>query len=92
DFGVLKNVVREHAKAAVLLGEAGEAIRLALDGAVPCRVVNSMKEAVGQASALAASGEVVLLSPACSSFDAYDNYAQRGQDFRRAVEELKIKS
>ncbi|MFP4038936.1 MAG: UDP-N-acetylmuramoyl-L-alanine--D-glutamate ligase [Desulfosudaceae bacterium] len=91
DFGVLKNVVREHAKAAVLLGEAGEAIRLALDGAVTCRVVDTMKEAVGQASSLAGSGEVVLLSPACSSFDAYDNYAQRGQDFRRAVEELKIK-
>ncbi|MFP4444881.1 MAG: UDP-N-acetylmuramoyl-L-alanine--D-glutamate ligase [Desulfosudaceae bacterium] len=92
DFGVLRNVIREHAKAAVLLGEAAETIRLALDGAVPCRLADSMADAVGQAAALAKSGEVVMLSPACASFDMYDSYAQRGEDFRRAVEGLQEKS
>lgn len=51
--------------------------------------VNSMEEAVGQAQKLAASGDGVLLSPACASFDMFKNYEHRGDEFARCVHELK---
>lgn len=50
--------------------------------------VDTLAEAVETAHAMAQPGDVVLLSPACASFDAYDNFEQRGEHFRRLVNEL----
>ncbi len=89
DYGVLKNVIREHARALVLFGEAREKILVALNGAVPARSEKTLRQAVYRAREMATSGDVVLLSPACASFDMYTGYAQRGEEFRDIVGELK---
>ena len=81
----------EHVKAVVAIGDDAMEIEKAFDGV--CRVVRgeSMKEAVHLARTLAVSGDVVLLSPACTSYDWYNNYMERGEDFMKCVRnEAKI--
>ena len=73
----------------VLFGEAGDEIAAALDGAATASHAGSMAEVVATASRIASAGDVVLLSPGCASFDMYENYARRGEDFRRNVEKLE---
>ncbi len=71
----------------ILLGEAADAIEHALGDAVPASRVSSMAEAVQAAKAIAVEGDTVLLSPACASFDMYESYARRGEDFVKCVRE-----
>ncbi len=78
----------EHIRAVVAIGEAGPDIAAAFDGVRPVRTATSMDAAVAQAASLARSGDVVLLSPACASFDWYGSYGERGDDFVRAVTDL----
>ena len=75
-------------RAAVLIGQAADLISDALGGAVPVARASSMEEAVGLARHLAHPGDIVLLAPACSSFDMYRSYAQRGDAFQDAVRAL----
>jgi len=82
DIGPL---LSERVKGAFLLGEAREKIRAAWSLFTPCTLVASLLEAVSEASKRAVSGDIVLLSPACSSFDMFQNYQDRGEVFRRAV-------
>ena len=72
-------------KAVVAIGDDAPGIEKAFDGV--CRVVRggSMQEAVQLARTLAVSGDVVLLSPACTSYDWYNNYMERGEDFMQCV-------
>ena len=74
-----------HVKAVVAIGDDAIEIEKAFDGV--CRVVRggSMQEAVRLARSLAVSGDVVLLSPACTSYDWYNNYMERGEDFMQCV-------
>jgi UDP-N-acetylmuramoylalanine--D-glutamate ligase len=90
DYKRLREVVRRHAKRLIVMGEAGSAIKSALEEACPggARIASGMEDAVHSAYLSAAPGDIVLLSPGCSSFDMYDNYAQRGDAFCRAVENL----
>jgi UDP-N-acetylmuramoylalanine--D-glutamate ligase len=88
DFSQLAAGVIGRVKAIVLLGEAAEEIERALGGEVPTCRADSLREAVGQAAQLAQAGDRVLLSPACASFDMFDNYQQRGELFIKAVQEL----
>ena len=89
DFTPLVDGVRRRVKHLVLFGEAREVIDAALGGIVPVASARSMADAVAKASEISSPGDVVLLSPGCASFDAYENYARRGDDFRRCVERLK---
>jgi UDP-N-acetylmuramoylalanine--D-glutamate ligase len=89
NFGLLKNAIRRHAKALILLGAAKETIRSVLGSLRPTVDVPSMRAAVQAAAGLAVSGEVVLLAPGCASFDMYSNYQERGDDFRREVWRLQ---
>jgi UDP-N-acetylmuramoylalanine--D-glutamate ligase len=89
DFRLLKEGLRRRVKQAILFGEAGDEIAAALNGAVITSRAGSMAEVVATASRIASAGDVVLLSPGCSSFDMYENYARRGEDFRRNVENLE---
>jgi UDP-N-acetylmuramoylalanine--D-glutamate ligase len=72
----------------VAFGEAREEIKAVFNGLISISMAATMAEAVAQAHRAAAPGDVVLLSPACASFDMYGNYAERGDDFRSAVEKL----
>jgi UDP-N-acetylmuramoylalanine--D-glutamate ligase len=72
----------------VLLGEAAGRMAEELGSAAPTVVVRGMEEAVREAAAAARAGDAVLLSPACSSFDQYGSYAERGRHFQEEVGKL----
>ncbi|MDH3402287.1 MAG: UDP-N-acetylmuramoyl-L-alanine--D-glutamate ligase [Acidobacteriota bacterium] len=88
DLGVLRDVVRRKARRLYLIGESAPDFARALGGVVEAETAGSLDRAVAAAARRAAAGEVVLLSPACSSFDQYDNYMRRGEHFQRLVREL----
>jgi UDP-N-acetylmuramoylalanine--D-glutamate ligase len=80
---------RNHTRGVVVIGEAAPLIREALGGcAFPIAVAATMAEAVEQASALCRAGDAVVLSPACSSFDMFRDYAERAEVFCAAVMNL----
>ena len=87
-YGPLALALRERGRAVVLLGEASALIEAAIGDAVPVRTAASMDEAVALSAELARPGDAVLLSPACSSFDMFRDYKDRGDAFVRAVMEL----
>ncbi|HEY1173199.1 MAG TPA: UDP-N-acetylmuramoyl-L-alanine--D-glutamate ligase [Verrucomicrobiae bacterium] len=76
-------------KHAFLIGETREKLRASWSLFTPCTLTNSLLEAVVEAAKQAASGDIVLLSPACSSFDMFQNYQHRGDVFRQAVEHVE---
>jgi UDP-N-acetylmuramoylalanine--D-glutamate ligase len=78
----------DHVRAAYTIGEAGPMFARLLEGKVPVRQCEMLIEAVQRAAGAAAPGEVVLLSPACASFDQFRDYEARGEAFRAAVESL----
>ena len=81
-------LVADHVRSVIAIGEAAGDVSLAFDGLRPVREAFSMDEAVRVAAAAAEPGDTVLLSPGCASFDWYDSYSQRGDDFARAVRSL----
>jgi UDP-N-acetylmuramoylalanine--D-glutamate ligase len=78
-------MVMEQVRHVVLIGQEGPAIGRALTGVVPLTAAGSMDEAVAVAADLAEPDAVVLLSPACASFDMFANYGQRGEAFTQAA-------
>jgi UDP-N-acetylmuramoylalanine--D-glutamate ligase len=78
----------ERIRAVVAIGESAPLVEAAFDGKRPVAVATSMDEAVTLARGFAKRGDAVLLSPGCASFDWYTSYAERGDDFARAVREL----
>lgn len=89
DYTDLKPLVRRGVRAVVALGESAETVYDELGGEAPQRArAQSMEEALARAQRFAQSGDAVLLSPACSSFDMYENYEERGDTFRRLVQTL----
>ncbi len=88
DFAALRNAVAEHARQVVLIGEAAERIRREWRGTTEISLAPSLEQAVAHIAQSAAHGDVVVLSPGCSSFDMFANYEQRGDRFRTIVLEL----
>jgi UDP-N-acetylmuramoylalanine--D-glutamate ligase len=88
DFSVMKKLVRERVKHLVLIGEAANKIRTALSDATDTSGAGTMQEAVLMCRRFARPGDVVLLAPACASFDMFGNYEQRGRVFKEAVRAL----
>lgn len=89
DYTVLKDLVSKRVKAIVCLGKDNEKIHQAFSSVVGCILdTTSAEEAVRTAYNLAQPGEVVLLSPACASFDLFDNYEDRGRQFKIAAYSL----
>jgi len=84
-YGPLVDALREKGRAAILIGEAAPLIRDAIGDVVPVNVATSMADAVRIAAELAQPGDAVLLSPACSSFDMFRDYKERGDVFVNAV-------
>ncbi|MBI2988773.1 MAG: UDP-N-acetylmuramoyl-L-alanine--D-glutamate ligase [Deltaproteobacteria bacterium] len=88
DYRILEDEVKRKVKKLVLFGMAKEKIRTALGHLSDTAVVESLEAAVQEAYRTARPGEVVLLSPACSSFDMFQNYAERGKVFKTLVQGL----
>ena len=88
DFAELADVVKAHVRRVLAIGEAQQTIERALGGVVPVQRCGSLDEAVNEGARQAAPGDVVLLAPACSSFDMFKDYADRGRAFKAAVARL----
>jgi UDP-N-acetylmuramoylalanine--D-glutamate ligase len=89
DFGPLARAVRKKVRATVVLGDAGDRLATAIGDAVAdVRVCESFEDAVAAAAHAAHPGDTVLLSPACSSFDMFENYEERGNRFSELAKEV----
>ena len=92
DYAILQDALRQHARSVLLIGSSAEKIESQLAGAVPVEHAGTMARAVELAAELAKPGDTVLLSPACASFDQFDNYEHRGRVFKQLVRELAQKN
>lgn len=91
-YAPLVDALKERGRALVTLGQAAPLIEDAVGGALRFERAESMRDAVARAARLARPGDSVLLAPACSSFDMYGSYAERGDDFQAAVAAIGGKS
>ncbi|HYA64481.1 MAG TPA: UDP-N-acetylmuramoyl-L-alanine--D-glutamate ligase [Candidatus Sulfotelmatobacter sp.] len=89
DYTVLQKPLREKAILALLIGAASEKIEKQITGSVAIERAGTLERAVEIASNAAQPGDIVLLAPACASFDQFENYEHRGRVFKRLVQELK---
>jgi UDP-N-acetylmuramoylalanine--D-glutamate ligase len=85
DFGPLRALLAERCASVHLIGEDAERIAAAVDGACELHADGDLERAVEHARRLARRGDVVLLSPACASFDQYPDFEARGEHFRKIV-------
>ena len=89
DFSILRHLVKKKVKALICIGRDNtRLIETFRDLDIPFTETMSMEEAAEQAFFQAKSGDAVLLSPACPSFDLYRGYEDRGNEFRKAVKNL----
>ena len=88
DFSQLHELVRQKVKAVIAIGEAAPRIISSLTQVASPRVAGTLHEAIATAEREARSGDVVLFSPACSSFDMFKNYDHRGKEYKRLVHQL----
>jgi len=92
DLSLLREPLKQRGKAVIAIGEAKPLVREALAGTIPVYEVDEFSDAVTRAYALAQPSGVVLLAPACASFDMFRDYAERGQRFKDEVKKLKAES
>jgi UDP-N-acetylmuramoylalanine--D-glutamate ligase len=88
DYGLMSGMLKERVKIVYTIGSAAEKIERQLQGVVKIVSAETLQVAVAKAAKAATIGDVVLLSPACSSFDQFENYEQRGRVFRQLVNDL----
>jgi UDP-N-acetylmuramoylalanine--D-glutamate ligase len=89
DYTALRTPLRERAILALLIGAAADKISNQIDGSGAIERAGTLEHAVEIASRAARAGDVVLLAPACASFDQFENYEHRGRVFKALVHELK---
>jgi len=91
DYRPLREPLQQRAKQVLLIGAAREKIAAAIGGAVPAEELETLPEALERAALVAVPGDIVLLAPACASFDQFENYEQRGRVFKEEVRRLAAK-
>ena len=91
DFSPLREPALRFVKGIFLIGKDGEKIAQAIGSDIPCVISGNLPAAVSAAAAQAVSGDLVLLSPACASFDQFRDYVERAQVFVSEVEELGMR-
>jgi UDP-N-acetylmuramoylalanine--D-glutamate ligase len=84
----LRKAIEERVRAVILMGEAKDRMQQTLQGSVPLHQVEGMKQGVQLAWRLARTGDTILLAPACSSFDMFANFEERGRVFKEMVRKL----
>jgi UDP-N-acetylmuramoylalanine--D-glutamate ligase len=89
DFTPLVDIAERSLKALLLFGIDADKIAVALIGSKP-QLCADLQDAVRQAQALAKPGDIVLLAPACASFDMFENYIARGNAFVKCVQALEV--
>jgi len=93
DYSLLDDKVIDHVKVLICLGKENEKLKIAFSGKIPVILsTKDLREAVQWASDYGTRGDVALLSPACASFDLFNNYEDRGNQFKEAVIRLKDKN
>jgi UDP-N-acetylmuramoylalanine--D-glutamate ligase len=92
DYTVLQTPLRERAILALLIGAAADKIESQISGSVAIERAGALDHAVEIASQAARAGDIVLLSPACASFDQFQNYEHRGRVFKALVHELELRT
>ncbi len=92
DFSAVRQVISEHVKSIILIGEAAGRMEKQWSGLAPIYLASTLEEAVESAARLALPGETVLLSPGCSSFDMFKDFEERGEKFRSLVNSLKMRA
>ncbi|MEW6730667.1 MAG: UDP-N-acetylmuramoyl-L-alanine--D-glutamate ligase [Acidobacteriota bacterium] len=90
DYTPLRPLVGTRVKQVILIGAASDKIAAALDGVTQLRRATTMHDAVVESFAAALPGDVVLLAPACASFDMFDNFEHRGRVFKEEVKQLQV--
>ena len=91
DFSVLRPALKEKVRRVILIGETSQKLLKSWGDVVECHQAASMEEAVSAAKSSAQAGDCVLLSPACSSFDMFENFEDRGEQFKRIVRRVSEK-
>jgi len=88
DYRELKPLINGRVKQVYTIGEAAAKIESQIGGAAPVRSVQTLEAAVREAAELAAAGDIVLLAPACASYDQFSSYEHRGRTFKELVQSL----
>jgi UDP-N-acetylmuramoylalanine--D-glutamate ligase len=89
DLRQLREPLAARGRGVVAIGEAAPLVQEALQGVVPLVTAASMRQAVERGFELASPDGVVVLAPACASFDWFSDYAERGRAFKQEVEDLR---
>ena len=89
DYAPLVEAAKGRVKKVILMGESRKLMENSFEDEIPVSIAETMKEAVFLANSSALPGEIVLLAPACSSFDMFESYSHRGNVFQEEVEGLK---
>jgi UDP-N-acetylmuramoylalanine--D-glutamate ligase len=92
DYTVLNDLLRERVKRVYTIGAAAEKIESHIQGAAEIVHAETLENAIRRASAVAEPGDIVLLAPACASFDQFQSYNHRGRVFKEVVQALAQKS
>ncbi|MBW2648701.1 MAG: hypothetical protein JRC53_02625 [Deltaproteobacteria bacterium] len=87
DFGILAKLIREKVKMLIVFGEAGREINSIIGGIARTEIAGNLIDAVNMARDNSTPGDIVLLSPGCSSFDEFKNYEERGDVFKDMVDQ-----
>ncbi|NIS38133.1 UDP-N-acetylmuramoyl-L-alanine--D-glutamate ligase, partial [Candidatus Saccharibacteria bacterium] len=90
EYSEVDKLLKEKVRAVMVIGQAALRMKEAWSGVVPVYSANDLDEAVKKSSALAQADDVVLLSPACSSFDMFRDYEQRGNRFKEIVRQISV--
>src|SRR5438094_1085072 len=89
-YAPLRPLIRDRVRKMILIGEDAPVIEREIGDAAPFEIATNMREAVEQASAAAEEGDIVLLAPACASFDMFESFEHRGRVFKEEVQSLKF--
>ena len=89
EFSDLINHIKQRVKTIIAMGETSRKIYDTFEKTCPVKIVQTMKDGVQAAFATALKNDIVLLSPACASFDMYESYVHRADDFINCVKQLE---